>query len=601
MHRPDGILDSTSRWPARASIVGLLVILSFLAGFSVLTQQSVATRSERADRANRISEIYQDARFWVGQEESLERKYRLEPAPEVLGLHNAAGTNLVADLRRLAGTDRSAVTRAEVEHLLSLHSRYEHASAAMFRAVDAHHPALVIHFDHAVVDPVFSQLQGLVYRNAGAATSRALGDSAALRRDESAATRAIIIAFAIGLVLLGGFGLTLARVRRRLDGSRIAEVKRLAEIAITDPLTGLRNHRAFHEDLERSIQRVGRNNVPVSLVMLDLDGLKEVNDTLGHQAGDERLQALARALRSAERGADCAYRVGGDEFAVILEGTRAWGGLEFAQRLNRSLEIAPRPVRVSVSAGISDAIVLTDKDTLIREADLALIAIKRTGQQIAIYTREMEPDSALIDARDDEHYTQTLAGALALAVDAKDSYTRSHCQTVSQLCAVIAAELGLDEERLSRLRLAGLLHDVGKIGVPDAILNKPERLTEEEFQEMKTHPLLGEEIVAAADLATEAQWIRHHHERYDGNGYPDGLTGEAIPLESRIILVADAFEAMTSDRPYRDAPGPEYAVAELRRHAGRQFDPRIVDALCTVLASPAEPGVELATAALLTA
>jgi putative nucleotidyltransferase with HDIG domain len=186
-----------------------------------------------------------------------------------------------------------------------------------------------------------------------------------------------------------------------------------------------------------------------------------------------------------------------------------------------------------------------------------------------------------------DHDERPLASALALAVDAKDSYTRSHCQTVSQLCAVIAAELGLERDRVARIRLGGLLHDVGKIGVPDAILNKPAALTDAEYELMKRHSLLGSDIVEAAEMHDEARWVRHHHERYDGSGYPDGIAGEDIPLESRIILVADAFEAMTSDRPYRRAPGQEFAVAELERHAGTQFDPRVVDALCRALEASA--------------
>jgi HD-GYP domain-containing protein (c-di-GMP phosphodiesterase class II) len=139
------------------------------------------------------------------------------------------------------------------------------------------------------------------------------------------------------------------------------------------------------------------------------------------------------------------------------------------------------------------------------------------------------------------------------------------------------------------MRLAGLLHDVGKIGVPDAILNKPAALTDAEYEQMKRHSVLGAEIDAAAGLPREARWIRHHHERYDGSGYPDRLAGKDIPLQSRIILTADAFEAMTSNRPYRDAPGREFAIAELKRHAGTQFDPRIVQALCRALEPSPDP------------
>jgi diguanylate cyclase (GGDEF)-like protein/putative nucleotidyltransferase with HDIG domain len=316
--------------------------------------------------------------------------------------------------------------------------------------------------------------------------------------------------------------------------------------------------------------------------MLDLDDLKTVNDALGHQAGDERLRALADALRSIHRAGDSAFRIGGDEFAVVLTATRSWGALEFVQRLAVELEASGHGA--TVTAGIAEALDAREKDELIREADLALITAKRIDQRAAIYSHDMvaELDTTIVE---DAHHTQSLANALALAVDAKDSYTRSHCQTVSQLCVLIATELGVGSDTLARLRLAGLLHDVGKIGIPDSILKKPGALSDEEYEQMKSHSLLGAAILEAADMRVEADWVRHHHERIDGAGYPDRLAGSEIPLESRIILVADAFEAMTSDRPYRMAPGQAYAIDELRRHAGTQFDPAIVEALVRRLGS----------------
>ena len=365
---------------------------------------------------------------------------------------------------------------------------------------------------------------------------------------------------------------------------------------MTDPLTGLRNHRAFQEDLARELGRVGRTGEPLALALLDVDDLKLANDTDGHQAGDERLQALADAIRATQRATDCGYRIGGDEFAVILPGARALGAMEFAQRVRaRTRDGAEGGPAFTATAGVAEALALRSRDDLVREADLALMGAKRVRQDVAIYGPDLET-VADADSGADEHHTRTLASALAHAVDAKDSYTRSHCQTVSQLAATVAAELGFTGERLGRMRLAGLLHDVGKIGVPDAILNKPAKLTDGEYAVMQRHALLGADIVRAAELPNEARWVRHHHERYDGGGYPDGLCGDGIPLESRIILVADAFEAMTSDRPYRRAPGQEFAIAELRRNAGTQFDPAVVDALCRVLdrggvgaAGPASP------------
>jgi len=196
--------------------------------------------------------------------------------------------------------------------------------------------------------------------------------------------------------------------------------------------------------------------------------------------------------------------------------------------------------------------------------------------------RASERSEQLAAEVEDEHH-RTLAGALALAVDTKDASTRSHCQAVSTLCAVIETELGFAPDQVARIRLAGLLHDVGKIGIPDAILQKPAKLNAEEYEQMKTHSVLGHDIMLAADMPIEARWVRHHHERIDGGGYPDGLAGEDIPLEARIIHVADSFEAMTSDRPYRVAPGEQFAVQELRRNADTQFDADVVAALLRVL------------------
>ena len=578
------------RWIVRASLAGLVVVLCFLGGFSIVTRHSVALKSARADRATRLSATYQDARHWVGEQKSVERQYRIEGSYAVVFAHRQAERRLIADLDHVLALDGSMATRNTVARLLRLQAEYHSASQALFNAVDENDQERVLWFDHSAVDPVFGVLADLIYRQAAAASASALAHSAALRADEVRANRTIAIAVGIALLLVSFFGAVVVRYGRRIDAAVAAEVERLAEMAITDPLTGLRNHRAFHEDVARELQVVARTGVPLALVLLDVDDLKAVNDAHGHQAGDERLQALARAIRATGRGADLAYRVGGDEFAVILPDTRAWGALDFAQRLREACQASDHGAEpFTTTAGISEALALRPKDELIREADLALIGAKRIHQDVVIYGPDLAP-SADGEAQEDEHHSRTLASALARAVDAKDSYTRSHCQTVSQLCGLIGAQLGLDAGRLTRLRLAGLLHDVGKIGVPDAILNKPAKLTDDEYEHMKRHALLGYDIVQAADMELEARWVRHHHERFDGGGYPDGLAGEDIPLESRVILVADAFEAMTSDRPYRLAPGQSFAVRELGRHAGTQFDPAVVEALTRVLARAGEVG-----------
>jgi diguanylate cyclase (GGDEF)-like protein/putative nucleotidyltransferase with HDIG domain len=564
------------RWIVPAGSAGLFVVLCVLAGFSLLTQQRVARSAHRANTASALSTMYQDARYQVGLEQSLVRRFRLSPDISALTDRGQAESTLVSDLVRIAALARSPAAKATVARLSAADGAYDDINYEIIQAVYAGDERLVEQVDKTRGEPAFALVQRIVSGQAAAAQRSATADEAALARDSSSAKQAMAIAFTLGLGLIAFFGIVIARISRRLNAARAAEFETMAHMASTDPLTGLRNHRAFHEDLISELGRAGRGPTPMSLVMLDLDDLKGVNDTLGHQAGDERLRGLATAIRSIQRAGDSAFRIGGDEFAIVLPGTRCWGALEFVQRLTIALESEARGA--TVTAGISEALETRDKDELIREADLALIGAKRIGQQAAIYSQDMyvSADAAIAE---DEHHTQTLANALALAVDAKDSYTRSHCQTVSRLSVMIAMELDIDRERLVRIRLAGLLHDVGKIGVPDSILQKPAALTDAEYEQMKGHSALGAAIVEAADMPVEAHWVRHHHERMDGNGYPEGRTGAEIPIESRIIHVADAFEAMTSDRPYRLAPGQSYAIDELRRHSGSQFDGDVVEAL----------------------
>jgi diguanylate cyclase (GGDEF)-like protein/putative nucleotidyltransferase with HDIG domain len=571
------------RWVTRASVAVMFAVVGLLAGLSLVALRRTTDLARRAEAANAVAAMYQDVDHWVQEEKSLEREYRLEGSSVVRYRHAAAQRRVVAAAGRIGYTAATPATLRTVARVLALQRDYDAASDRLFAAVDAADAPAVQHYSHEVIDPIFGALEAVAAREADAATRAGLSYSEQLRRAQGATLTGIIFAFAGALALLAWFSRLFLRFGRRLAAARAAEVERLSQIAMTDPLTGLRNHRAFQEDLARELQRVGRTGDPLALVLFDVDGLKAANDAHGHQAGDERLQALAEAIRAAQRATDLAYRIGGDEFAVILPGARAIGAMEFAQRVRALTSESAHGVALTATAGIAEALALRTRDELVREADLALLGAKRVHQDVAIYGPDLELATEPGSASEDEHHSRTLASALARAVDAKDSYTRSHCQTVSQLCATIATELGFSGERLARMRLAGLLHDVGKIGVPDAILNKPARLTADEYEVMKRHSTLGCDIVQAADMPLEARWVRHHHERFDGGGYPDGLAGDDIPLESRIILVADAFEAMTSDRPYRKAPGEEVAIAELRRHAGTQFDPDVVAALCRVL------------------
>jgi diguanylate cyclase (GGDEF)-like protein/putative nucleotidyltransferase with HDIG domain len=559
---------------ARFAIVGATTLaLAALGGFGGWAAFSTDASTASASRDNQLSEAYGKARYAVAKLELAVREDQLKPIPANRRRVRAAVDALRATLPAIAvngaARDRTLVgalrrqigaTAIGLDHMM--------AASKYFDLVEANR------LNRVQVAPHLDRIESTV--DAAAASHRA-GFTAGLssaRRSQMVALGATLIMLVLGLLLTAAI-VAVLRFKRRLDDARRAEIDRLRDAATRDSLTGLANHRAFHECLDGLVAA----GAEFALAIVDLDGLKRTNDTYGHQAGDELLEALAGAL-AAVSPAGHAYRIGGDEFAFLVQDGTAIEAFGVAQDLRRRI--------AGATTGIAERAPGEDKHDLIRRADLALLAAKRTHREVLVYSVDMELVAG-IDLPPDERHLSTLATALARAVDAKDSYTRSHCETVAELCVLIAGELGLDGERVSRIRLAGLLHDVGKIGISDAILQKPGPLTPDEAAVMRTHPDLGAHIVSAAELYEEAEWILHHHERLDGHGYPDNLHGDEVPLESRIIMVADAFEAMTSDRPYRPRRPVEEALSELDRHAGTQFDPACVRALRRVLRPAAAP------------
>ena len=392
----------------------------------------------------------------------------------------------------------------------------------------------------------------------------------------------------VAMALLAGLNL-LWLLRRGLLSLRPADwdgqdrrVEELQAQARTDSLTQLGNHRAFHADLSEELKRRGATGAHFTLMAVDLDGLKRINDTKGHPAGDAHIKGITACLRRVIGLDGTIYRTGGDEFTVILPNKRNWDALLLANRIDQTTrEFAGGR---AVSIGLTESTGLEGRQLLVHQADLALYEAKRTKLRAVTYHPGLSGgplDTALGwgPSRDQ----RALAAALARAVDAKDIGTRSHSEMVAELSVAVGRRLGITGDRLERLRLAGLLHDVGKIGVADAILQKTGSLDEDERAAMSDHVKIGQSILIAAELPTEADWILHHHERYDGSGYPAGKRGEEIPLEARIISTADAFEAMTGPRPYRESISTVAALAELRRSAKTQFDARCVEALAAVV------------------
>jgi diguanylate cyclase (GGDEF)-like protein/putative nucleotidyltransferase with HDIG domain len=362
-----------------------------------------------------------------------------------------------------------------------------------------------------------------------------------------------------------------------IESARALETMR--HLAEHDPLTGLRNRRTFEPGIAAALR-----DRPVALLVLDLDRFKQVNDTLGHTAGDEVLQRFAEVVRGFARGTDAPTRLGGEEFALVLPGVSEDEADAVAERLRHAVAtaFAGLAVPVTVSIGIATAAPGDSAAELVRAANRALFAAKRLGRdRVVVHDAEaLAVLGALAEQTEDQ-----LAAAILLAetLDLRDAGTARHSQTVGRYAERVARELGLPPDRVERIRVAGVLHDIGKLGIADAILQKPGKLTEAEWTEIRRHPELGARILDHANLRDVATWVRGHHERVDGAGYPDRLAGDRIPLESRILAVADTYEAMTADRPYRKAMDPAAARAELERCAGTQFDRDVVAAFLRAL------------------
>jgi len=406
-----------------------------------------------------------------------------------------------------------------------------------------------------------------------------------------------------------------------------AQVYQVAqEQAITDGLTSLKTHRFFMQAVDAEWRRSPRSGKPFSLIIMDLDGFKHLNERLGHLEGDKVLTAVARVLEASSRQSNTVARYGGDQFSLLVPEATAEHALVLAERLraNMAADSYLSTRGVTASFGISTFPVHgVTPEEIVRVAESGMYLAKHEkGNRVRVASNSPDPKANGLDqqllqaylgvavkrmfATGPEVFNEYLARfeaatsgdgdsatlmdtvtALAFTIDAKDHYTQGHSQSVSRLAAQIAQDIGLNKDELEEVRLAGILHDIGKIGVPESVLNKPSGLTPEEYELVKSHTTLGERILAPLKFkAIEAikKIVRHHHERIDGTGYPDGLKGEDIPIGARIITIADCYDTIISDRAYKKACPLEEALAELRRGRGTQFDAKLLDAFLNSLA-----------------
>lgn len=392
----------------------------------------------------------------------------------------------------------------------------------------------------------------------------------------------------------------------RVKNRSLSQVNVLLEQqATTDHLTGLPNHRTLAEYLEEELIRARASSTPCSLLFIDIDHFKIINDQRGHLVGDVVLRQFGELIHSTLRSTDTVGRWGGEEFVVVLPGTGAEEALAIAERARslvaRQIFACDDGLRLTCSLGLATyPDHAADAEDLIACADLAMYAAKRLGrnqiccaQAPGVLELGMDADIA---GRPIESEALGIVEALFALQEERDSYTSRHERRVSMLALEIALFLGLSPTQVHAIRLGGLLHDLGKMALPDTLLLKQGRLDENEFGVIRQHPVAGAEVLNTVPFLHDvAAIVRSHHEWLDGSGYPDGLRGEAIPLGARIVTVADAYDVITHNRPYHQARTSSEALRELQKGVGIQFDPQVVDALVRLLAtSPPRTVVDVA-------
>lgn len=397
----------------------------------------------------------------------------------------------------------------------------------------------------------------------------------------AAAAGAIIVFGAVSQLLLWLAELRMNRERHRLNNIWMARRAELQDLAGKDELTQLQNRRFFYQEIERELEIAQRFKRPLAILMMDVDDLKLINDEFGHQVGDVVLRAFGRVMNQEVGEQDITARIGGDEFAVIMPGADRRAADKLAWKIWEALAKGPicETEHASIFLGVSIGTGGypwggNTLDEIIHWADTKLYANKLERKGLK-----------KVDSRnDDTRLVGAVVEVLSSALEIRDRMTHRHARRVSRMSAFVARELKVPESQVQEIEYAASLHDIGKIGVADEILRKADRLDDNEWQEMKRHCELGYEILKGIDfLATAADIVYAHHERFDGTGYPRGLKGDEIPMGARVFGVVDAYDAMTSRRPYREAMSQDDALEEVMRNSGTQFDPQVVSAFLKMI------------------
>ena len=386
-------------------------------------------------------------------------------------------------------------------------------------------------------------------------------------------------------------GVMMQALRERVNGLWT----RLSSAARTDMLTGYRNSQGLVEVLATEIERARPEANRIGLLSIRVGGIGKLSKEQGHEAADKVLKEIGRLLDESTRRIDVVGRIDAAEFAIVLPETDEHTGFLLAEqiltRIRRTYRERNVTLRMSLGVASFPKHGVRAEDLMQAADSAAQVAETLGADRAVVYSADVDDALAAETGTDPKDGRMHLATVLSLAevLDLRDERNALHSAAVARLCEQIGRELGLPESRVNRLRLAGMLHDIGKIGIADTILDKPGPLSPGEWDQVRRHPEMAARILGAKELTDIREWVLKRHEQPDGHGYPSGISGEEIPLEARILAVAESYDAMTSDRPYRSAKTPAEAMDEMGRYAGSQFDGRVVDALKRVLVSVEAP------------